>query len=126
MKLSTVNAANAVVAFVFGIGFILAPAQLLSLYGITTDAAGILLARLLGASYIGYSLLAWLARNFVAGQERQAIITGFFGGFAASLVVAFVVQLSGLVNALGWFSVALYALFTAAYGYFRFMKPSAR
>jgi len=125
MKLSTVMVANAVVAFLFGLSLILAPAQLLSLYGMTMDAAGILVARLFGASLIGYGLLTWLARNLVDDEVRRTIVTALFGGFAVGFVVSLIGQLSGVANALGWSTVALYGLFTAAYGYFRFIKPSA-
>ena len=125
MKLSTVMIANAVVSVLFGLGFILAPAQLLSLYGMTADAGGLLIGRLFGASLTGYALLTWLARNLAGGEVRQTIVTALFGGFAVGLIVSFVGQLSGLVNALGWSTVVIYALFTAAYGYFRFMKPAA-
>jgi len=38
-------------------------------------------------------------------------------------VVALINQLSGLVNALGWSTVALYLLFALGYGYFQFKKP---
>jgi hypothetical protein len=44
-------------------------------------------------------------------------------GFAVGLVATVLGQLSGAVNALGWSTVVIYALFTLGYGYFQFMKP---
>jgi hypothetical protein len=38
MKVNALMVVNAIVAGLFGIGFVLVPAQLLSQYGITTDA----------------------------------------------------------------------------------------
>ena len=122
MKLSTVMIANAVVALLFGLGDIFAPGPLLSFYGMTTDAAGILVSRLFGASLIGYALITWLARN-VTGEAQQALTAALCGGFAVGFVVSLIGQLSGVVNALGWSIVVLYALFALGYGYFRFMKP---
>ena len=63
MKLSTFLVIVSIVAFIFGILFIFIPGALLSLYGISLNAGGQLVARLFGAALLGYSVLTWSARK---------------------------------------------------------------
>lgn len=116
---------NAVAATLYAIALLLIPAQFLTLYGLTPDPSLIYLARLFGGTVLGYGAVAWGARNAEAGTARRAIVLGNFIAFAVSLVAALVGQLSGVVNGLGWSTVVLYIFFTAGYGYFQFVKPSA-
>ena len=125
MKLSTLFTLNAIVAVLFGLGFALVPATLVSLYGATLDAAGIYVARLFGAEVLGYATLTWFARNAEESGARRAIVLSCFVSWAVGFVCALIGQLSGVVNALGWSTVGLYLLFTLGYAYFQFMKPSA-
>ena len=125
MKLGTVLTVNAIIALLFGLGFVLAPAATLAPYGLTTDDSGILVARLFGAAVLGYAVLTWSARNSEESAARRAIVLALFLSFGIGLVVSLVGQLSGLVNALGWSTVAIYLVFTLGYGYFQFAKPSS-
>ena len=63
MKLSYWFFANTIVSGLFGLGFLLVPAATLAPYGYTPDAGATQLTRVLGASYLGYAALAWLARG---------------------------------------------------------------
>jgi hypothetical protein len=40
--------------------------------------------------------------------------------------VAVLGQVSGVVNALGWLTVAVYLFYALGYGYFQFVKPDER
>ena len=125
MKLSTVFTLNAIVAALFGLGFVLIPGTLTSLYGVTLNAGGIYVARLFGAAVLGFAALSWFARNTQESAARQAVVLGLFVQWAVGFVCALVGQLAGAVNALGWSTVVLYLLFALGYAYFQFMKPSA-
>ena len=125
MKLSTVFTVNAVVALLFSLGFLLAPAATLARYGVTTDDVGIQVTRWFGAAVLGYAVLTWSARNSEESAARRAIVLALFLSFAIGLIVSVVNQLSGLANALGWSTVAIYLLFTLGYGYFQFAKPTS-
>ena len=125
MKLSIVFTANAVVALLFGLGFVIAPAATLAPYGVTIDEAGVQVARFFGAALLGYAAITWFARNTEKSSARRALVLGLFLGFGIGFVVSLVNQLSGLQNALGWSTVVLYLLFTLAYGYFQFAKPTS-
>ena len=125
MKLNTLMVINAIVALVFGIALVLAPAQLLALYAMTMGAGGILVTQLFGAALIGFGVLTWLARNAGASDARNAILLALFVSDAVGFVTALRGQLAGVANALGWSTVALYLLLALGFGYFRFMKSSA-
>ena len=125
MKLSALLAFNAIVAAVFGLTALLVPAQLYSTYGLTSDAGGQLVAQFFGAALLGYVVLTWGLRNVAPGEARRTLTLALFAQSVIGLVISLIAQLGGVVNALGWSTVALTAIFTLGYGYFRFMKPDA-
>ncbi len=115
---------HAILALAFGIAFVLAPAFVLGLYGVTTDSAGTFMARLWGAAAIQIGLAAWLARKDIDTPARRAIQLGNIGGLAVGFVIALLSQLAGLFNALGWSTVLLFFLLGVGYAYFH-TRPSA-
>lgn len=123
MKLSTLMSINAVLAFVFGLAFVLVPTQTLSLYGPSPDATLKYVAQLLGAAFIGFGVLTWAARSMGESEARKAIVLSLFISEAVGFVIALVGQLGGVVNTLGWSTVAIYLLLAVGWGYFRFVKP---
>ncbi len=124
MKLSALMIVNAIVAAVFGIGFVLAPSQVMSLYSSEAGATLDLMCQLFGAALIGFAALSWVARNAPDSEARRAIVLAFFVGDLVGCVVALLAQLRGVVNALGWSSVVIYLLLAVGFGYFTFAaKP---
>jgi hypothetical protein len=124
MKLSTLMVVKAIVCLGFGILLVAIPGLLMSLYGVTLDEGGILMARLYGASLMGNLMLTWFSRNDPGSEALRAAVLGLFVYDAVGLIVALVATLSGIMNAFGWSVVAIYLLFTIGYGYFQFAKPS--
>mgnify|MGYP001572507112 CR=1 FL=1 len=122
MKLRTVLVANSVVALLFGLGFLIFPAQVLSVYGLTTDTAGLLVGRFFGAALLGYAVLSWLFRDVGDPEARRAIVLTQFIQFGAGLVVAFVGWTA--TPKFNWLNVLIYGAFAAAYGYFQFSTPT--
>ena len=112
----------AILTFVFGLGFILSPGIILPIYGIEPNAAIIFLANLFGAVLISLALLAWLSRKFSANEARQVIILALLIGEALGLVLAFIGQINGVLNDLGWFIVLIYLIMTLGLAYFQFIK----
>jgi hypothetical protein len=121
MKISTLFTIGAIVTFVFGVSFILLPAQVLSLYGITLDVGGLFIARYLGASFLGIAALAWLARNAPASATRKAIELALFVTSLFGLVVALFDVFAGVGNGLVWSTVVIYLLFGLGFGYYAFL-----
>lgn len=125
MKLSNLMIAAAVIALVFGLGFILAPAWMMSLYGLTLDAPGQWIGRYFGSALIGIAVASWQARNATKGEALRAIVLGYFVLSLTGLVVVILDRFMGSGNALVWINVLVYLFLTAGFGYFQFVKPVA-
>jgi hypothetical protein len=123
MNMKNLFMATAVVGAFFGLLFLLVPAATMDFYGVTLDEAGEWLGRLLGAAFLGFAAVAWLARDAEASRARRAIEVGYSAHFAIGFVVTLLGQLSGWTNGLGWINVILYLVFGAVFGYFAFMRP---
>ena len=113
----------AVISAIFGLTFVFMPETTLALYGIILSPGGVPIARLFGVALLEFALLAWLARNAGDSEARKAIILAVFVGEAVGFIVALLGQLSGVVNHLGWSTVAIYLLLALGFGYFQFIKP---
>ena len=125
MKLNTLMVINAIVAAVFGIAFVLVPAQVIQLYGITVDAPLKYVGQLFGASLVGFAFLTWSARNATDSDARKAIVLALFVSEGVGFIVALIGQLAGVVNSLGWSTVAIYLLLALGFGYFQFARPAS-
>lgn len=125
MKLHTVMVINAIAGIVFGLGFIVVPAQTLSLYGHAPTAILSYMAQLLGTALLSFGLLTWAARNSHDSEARRAILLALAVGYTIGFVLALIAQIRGVENFLGWSTVATYLLLALAFGYFRFAKPAS-
>ena len=123
MKLSNLLVVAAVIGAVFGIAFVVASGPLLSIYGITLDKAGTLVAQLFGGALIALAVINWFARNVTDPEARQAVIFGNLAGDVVGFVVILLGQLAGIANAVGWSSVAIYLLLALGFAYVQFMQP---
>jgi hypothetical protein len=124
MKLGTFMAIAAVIALVYGLAFILVPAQTLELYGTTLDESGLWVARYLGSAFIGIAVISWLARNAAQNGAMRAIILGFIVLNITGLIVAVLDALSGTGNNLIWLNVVIYLVFALGFSYFQFIRPA--
>ena len=124
MNLNNLFMVNIGVAGLFGLGFVFAPEAMLPPYGMAAEtiSASVIMSRLLGASNIGYAILFWFMMNAPASDTKIEVAKAVSLGFGVSCLVSIVVQMSGEIGPLGWSTVALYAIFSAAYGYFGFVK----
>ena len=88
-------------ALVFGIGFLIIPRPLTSLYSLELTKSGTFVARLLGVQLAGYGILSWLLRNLIEFHTQRLVLLAFFITDAAGFVVSLLSQLAGLMNSLG-------------------------
>jgi len=122
MKLSQFLVLNAVVSLVYGIGELLMPTTILSIYGITQGPGEQLLVQFFGVALIGIGLLAWFARNVAAAEAQRAIVLAYLISNAIGIVVSVLGTTSGVMSAVGWSAVLIYLVLTLGYAYFQFMK----
>jgi len=90
---------------------------LLGVLGGDLGAAGKFTAREYGAALIGTLLLTWLAKGVKAVDARGAILLDLLVYDAIGVIVTLHAVLSGVLNALGWGIIGVYAFFTAGAGY---------
>jgi hypothetical protein len=100
----------AIIAILYGIAFVLIPAEMLQPYGVLPEPHVILTIRLLGSAFLGFGLILWFARDFQDWSAvRGVLIAIVVGDVIGGLVIAWG-TIQGTVNALGWSNVILYAL----------------
>jgi hypothetical protein len=123
MKLSYLMIIKAIIVAVFGVGFVLIPAQVMSIYSVTLNPGGTFMTQLFGAAFILLGILLWFARNAARSEVAlKALVLAITIGDAIGFVIALLAQLGGVANALGWVTVALYLLLALGFGYFQFIK----
>ena len=123
MKLSQWMGAKAVIVAVFGIGFVLVPVFMGSVYGMKVDAVAALMARLFGAAFILEAIVLWFAKGGAISEKPvRGLVIGVVVSNAIGFIVCLLATLAGVWNALGWLSVALYLVFGLAFAYFLFKK----
>ena len=98
---------KAVVCLIFGIILISVPAALLNFLGAALTPGGAFTAREYAAALFGNLMLTWFARNAAESDARRAIILALFVYDAIGFVVSLSSVLSGALNPLGWFVVAV-------------------
>lgn len=125
MPLRTLLLIAGVLGLVFGLGFLLVPRPMLSLYGVPTDPAVVLMARFFGAALVQVGLVLYLIRDVGDPRTQRGVVIGSFIGSVVALVVALTGQFWGLVNQFGWSTVAIYALLTFGYGSIMFGRPTS-
>ncbi len=115
---------GAIVAFLFALGFILMPGQLMGMYNVDLDDGGMLVGRLFGAALLGFGLLNWLSRDFSEDKAKQAVVSANLASDGLGFVFMLVGQLGGVpeINGLGWSSVLVYLLLAAGFAYLRFFS----
>jgi hypothetical protein len=114
----------AVLSLLFGIGFVLAPSQVLANYGIETTPALALMGRLFGGALLTLGVILWFARDFRDEAAVRAVLLGALLGDVVNLVVATMGTLSGTSNPLGWSTVVIYLYGTLGSGYFLVARTS--
>ena len=125
MKRSLFLTIVAIINAAFGLGLLLTPAMVLSRYGVTLDASGILTAKFLAAALIGQTLVLWMGRNELDSPAMNGIL---WGGFVANLlegVAAKKAVLAGVMNSMGWSVVAMDILIAIGFASYLFGKKKA-
>jgi SAM-dependent methyltransferase len=123
MTLRKLLVINAIVLGGSGIGAVLVPARVLSLYGVTPNPAAILLAQYAGLGSIAIGLVTWFARNVEDSRAQRAIILALLITYVIGVIISILGTISGVMK-VGWPVVGLYLLLALGYAYFQFMRSS--
>jgi len=102
MKYKTVTSIAAILSFLNGAFFILAPVYTLSLLGRDTNPTGIMNTRFFGACALGLAVITWLARDIKYPEVRRLVSYGML----TTLCILTAIDLNGIMtsamNNLGW------------------------
>ena len=125
MNLRTLMIVNAVIAFLFGLAFVLIPWQVYKLYDVAVNPQINYMGQLFGVALIGFAILTWKVRNATDSDSRKAIILALFLSDSIGFIVALFAQLGSVVNAMGWSIVLIYLFLALGFGYFQFSKSAS-
>lgn len=116
--------ASALFTGLLGLSLTFFPEELLSLYGIAVVAPLPKIIQLLGAAYLGYAMMNWMAKGQLFGgiygrPMAMGNMLHYFAGAAALLKNYQPLQHNGLYLAV----MGLYVLFAILFGYLLFTSP---
>jgi hypothetical protein len=113
---------TAVLGLLFGLGFVLLPAPVLSTFGITADQALQHMARNFGSALLAIGAMSWAARNAADSVAKRAIILALFIYFTLGSISILLFQLTGIPNNSAWFNFAFHLPLALVFGYFVFFS----
>ena len=122
MKLNSFLVLATIVAAIFGLAFLLAPSQLVAMYGVTLTPATEVIGRIAGSVILGFAIVFWGARK---GDGAEAFKAVMLGGFVANTLnggILLHATATGLLNSLGWLQVVINGVLAIGFGYFAFGK----
>jgi hypothetical protein len=125
MKLKALFVITAVISILFGIGFYLLPAQVVSTFGVTADEGMQHMTRNFGSAVVAIGAMCWAAREATDSKARRAIILANFIYFTLGSISILLFQLTGIPNINGWVTFAFHVPLALAFGYFLFAKPAS-
>ena len=121
MKLKTLLVLNAVVGAGSALTAILFGEKVLSMYGVDSNPAALLMGQYSALGTIAMVLVAWFARNVEDRKAQRAIILAFL----ITNIIGVIISISGIISGVmkyGWPVVGIYLLFALGYAYFQFFK----
>lgn len=114
MNLRTAFLINAVVNAFLGLAQLLAPAALLSAFGMSASAATLVVSREYGAAALGLAVMNWLARSWEASSARDGLAQGMTVFYALAAVASVVAVVDGSLGAsAGWSGAVTFAVLAA-------------
>jgi hypothetical protein len=120
MNTRTVLSVSAVIALVYAFASLVMPTFIGPLYGFGTSPAEVLLARFFGVELLIIGLINWLMKDEDYATLRP-VITGNLIGNAVGVIVSFMGTIGGVMNTIGWSSVAIYLVLALGFAYLQFM-----
>jgi hypothetical protein len=126
MKRSTFLLLGVVGYLAFGLGLLLVPAPFMSFQGVSLDAAGSLMARVLGSALIGMALIFWWVRNAAPSDALLAILRANLIYNILDIPVIVMAIFGGAMGVMGWSSVLLHLLYGIGFAYFGFVERQNR
>jgi hypothetical protein len=123
MTLKNFFTVYAVLAALFGVGFVASPNDVLGMYGVPASTHIALMGRLFGGTLLGFAVIQWFARDLTDGTGLRGLLVGLGVSHVVNFLIAVSATMAGTINALGWTTVLIYLCGAIGCGYF--IKDSA-
>src|SRR3954451_13852965 len=94
-------------AAVFGLAFLVAPSQLVALYGVTLTPQSEVIGRIAGSVILGFAIVFWAAGGGNAADALKAAMTAGLVANALDALTLLHATITGLLNGLGWLQVLI-------------------
>lgn len=100
----------AIVAILYGIGFVLIPGNVVLLFGGPPEPHVKLNLQFCGAALLAWGVIGWFARDFRDWAAVRGVLIGSVVGYVVLLLVNLWGTMQGLLNALVWSSTIVLLL----------------
>jgi hypothetical protein len=111
-----------IVAAVFGLAFLVAPSQLVALYGVKLTPATEVIGRIAGSVILGFAIVFWGAREGNAAEALKAVMMAGLIANALDALILLHATATGLLNGLGWLQVVINGALAIGFWYFSYGK----
>jgi hypothetical protein len=122
MQRDSFMALATIVAAVFGLAFLIAPAQLTSLYGVTLTPATEVLGRIAGSTILAFAIVYWGARHGGGAEAWKAVMVAGLVANGLDCLIMLHAAWTGLVNSYGWAQAVMNGLLALGFAWFTFGK----
>ncbi|MCI5140089.1 MAG: hypothetical protein D3922_17150 [Candidatus Electrothrix sp. AR1] len=120
MKLNHWMIFAAFLAFTFGSGFLLIPAQMMDIFGVSSKSNEVVfyMDRMFGAGILGLGGMSWMAKGLPESKALRAIVLALFIYFTLGSICTLFFCLQGVANFMIWFVLGFHIPLAIALGYF--------
>ena len=122
MKLNSFLMLATLVAAVFGLAFVVAPSQLVALYGTVLTPATEVIGRIAGSTILAFAVVFWGARNGNGAEALKAVMMAGLVGNGLDCLILLHATATGLLNSLGWLQVLINGALAIGFWYFSYGK----
>jgi hypothetical protein len=112
----------AIVAAVFGLAFLVAPSQLVALYGVKLTPQSEVIGRIAGSVILSFAIVFWAAREGNAAETFKAVMMAGLIANGLDALILLHATATGLLNGLGWLQVLINGVLAVGFWYFAFGK----
>ena len=124
-NLKTIMTLKSNVTILSGVSMVFIPSIFFSLFGISLDPGGIMIARLYGAALFIFGLQLYFSRNAqISRSDFPGLVVTAVGDMIA-VFATWSAQIHGVMNFLGWMLIAIYVLSAGLFGYLSYLSTEA-
>ncbi len=115
---------SAVLAILYGLGFVLIPASSLAVYGVAPEPHVVLNTQFFGSALLGIGVILWFAKDFRDWDAVRGVLIANVVVDVVGVLINLWGTFQGLLNAMAWSSTIVYVLLLAGSIYCLSIGPS--